>query len=414
MSTEQHPIPLNETLFRYQTGQISRRQLVRLLSALGVAGVGVTTLDLGRLARASGPAFSLAIRQEGTPPAGNEPPPAATPMLGEQADGSSVWRVQAGAVDEAEMVEAMSFFPQEITINAGDAVFFDFGPRFHTASFLAGAEPPLLVIPDAAAGTPAAGGPRFVANPAVAFPAGGNSYDGSTYVNSGLPDPSAPPFVVTFPKAGTYEYLCLVHPQMKGSIVVQESGGELPMDQAAYDQLGTEQAEALLEEGRQLVLQHSAAATPAAGADGATHEITAGTGGDNVEVLRFLPAEVSIKAGDTVRWTNRSMHDPHTVTFLGGDAAPELIQVEPQEGGPPSLVLNSTAILAAGGDSFDGTGFVNSGILGHELAEMSADVPRDTTFELTFTAPGEYTYYCVFHAAGPDAEHGMVGTIVVA
>lgn len=413
MSTEQHPIPLNETLFRYQTGQISRRQLVRLLSALGVAGVGVTTLDLGRLARASGPAFSLAIRQEGTPPAGNAPPPAATPVLGQQADGSTVWRVQAGAMDEAEMVEAMSFFPQEITINAGDAVFFDIGQLFHTVTFLAGEERPLLVIPDAAAGTPAVSGPRFVANPAAAFPAGGNSYDGSTYVNSGLPDPSAPPFVVTFPKAGTYEYLCLVHPQMKGSIVVQETGDELPMDQAAYDQLGTEQAEALLEEGRQLGLQQEAA-TPTASTDGATHEVSAGVGSDNAEVLRFIPAEVSIKAGDTVRWTNRSMHEPHTVTFLGGEAAPELILIEPREGGPPTIVFNPAAILPTEGDSFDGTGLANSGILGDELAEMSADVPRDTTFELTFTAPGEYTYYCVFHAAGPDAEHGMVGTIVVA
>lgn len=418
MNADNHRTKRNETLDRDQTRQMSRRRIIHTAAALGITGVGLTALGLGRLATAGKPAASgrlahgLAMRQESTVAAGNEPPPAATPMLGEQSDGSSVWRVLAGAVDQAEMIEAMSFFPEEITINAGDAVFFDVGMRFHTLSFLAGEEPPLLVIADAAAGTPGTGEPRYITNPAAAFPAGGTAYDGSSYVNSGLPDPSAPPFVVTFPTPGTYEYLCLVHPQMTGSIIVQEPGNELPMDQAAYDQLGTEQAEAMLAEGRQLALQQMAA-TPTAGSGGTTHEVTAGTGGDNVEVLRFLPDTLTIAVGDTVRWTNRSRHDPHTITFLGGEEPPELILVEPQAGGPPTLIMNPTAILPVGGDTFDGTGLTNSGTLGGELAEMAAEFPRTTSYELTFTAPGEYTYFCVYHAAGPDDEHGMPGTIVV-
>jgi plastocyanin len=136
------------------------------------------------------------------------------------------------------MVEAMGFFPEEITVNTGDAVFFDFGPRFHTATFLSGQERPLLIVPDEAAGTPAAGGDRFIINPAAGFPAGGGTYDGTGYVNSGLPDPSAPPFMLTFTTPGTYDYLCLVHPQMKARVVVQEAGAKPPTDQAAYDRLG--------------------------------------------------------------------------------------------------------------------------------------------------------------------------------
>jgi plastocyanin len=405
MDTGGYGTILAGVLARYRTGQISRRTLGRLLGALGVAGTSGAALS-------SHPAGASALRQEGTPAAGGEPPVAATPALGEQPDGTRVWRVQVGAVDKAEMVEAMGFFPEEITVNTGDAVFFDFGPRFHTATFLSGQERPLLIVPDEAAGTPAAGGDRFIINPAAGFPAGGGTYDGTGYVNSGLPDPSAPPFMLTFTTPGTYDYLCLVHPQMKARVVVQEAGAKPPTDQAAYDRLGTEQAEALLEEGRALIRQQGSA-TPEAGTDGVLHEVVAGVGGDNVEVLRFLPRDVVVKVGDTVRWTNPSMHEPHTVTFLGEEDPPELILVEPQEGGPPTLVFNPVLLFPAGEDTFDGARLANSGTLGQELAEISEEFPRTSTYELTFTAPGEYRYYCAFHSGGPDDEHAMVGTVRV-
>jgi len=396
---------LIESLARYQAGEMSRRGVVRLIGALGLTGAGAVALGTGKLTRA-------AMRQEGTPPTEGEPPPAATPVLGERPDGTRVWRVQVGAIDEAEMVEAMSFFPDEITINVGDAVFFDFGPRFHTATFLSGEEPPRLIVQDEASGTPTANGPQTIINPMAGFPAGGTTYDGTGYINSGLPDPSAPPFTVTFTTPGSFDYLCLVHPQMKARVIVQEAGSEPPMDQAGSEQLGTEQADALLAEGRALVQQREEA-TPTAGAGGTVHEVSVGVGGDNVEALRFLPRDLEVKVGDTVRWTNPSMHEPHTVTFLGGEEPPELILVSPNEGGPPTLVFNPMVIFPVGSDSFDGTGLTNSGFLGQELAEVYEEFPRTSTYELTFTAPGEHGYYCVLHSGGPDDEHGMVGTITV-
>lgn len=395
---------LAEALARYRAGRLSRRALIRLTSALGLTGAGAVALGMSR------PAWAATV-QEGTPPGGGEPPPMATPVLGERPDGTRVWRVQAGAFDEAEMVEAMGFFPGEITISAGDTIFFDIR-GFHTATFLSGQERPLLGVPDEMTGTPVTSGPRAIVNPAAGFPAGGSTYDGTGYVNSGTPDPSAPPFTLTFTAPGSFDYLCLVHPQMKGRVVVQEAGSELPMDQSSYDQLGTEQAEVLLAEGRALI-QQQGGATPVAGSGGAVHEVSVGLGGDNVEVLQFLPRELTINSGDTVRWTNPSMHEPHTVTFLGGDEPPEFILVEPQEGGPPTLVFNPLALFPVGGDTFDGTGLTNSGALGEELAEFYEEFPRATTYELTFTAPGEHHYYCVFHSGGPDDEHGMVGTITV-
>ena len=64
-------------------------------------------------------------------------------------------------------------------------------------------------------------------NPRIAFPSGGNTYDGTGFVNSGIllftvkpGSTAAPMFHLTFTKAGTYEYDCLLHPHMEGSITV--------------------------------------------------------------------------------------------------------------------------------------------------------------------------------------------------
>jgi hypothetical protein len=50
------------------------------------------------------------------------------------------------------------------------------------------------------------------------------NYDGSTFLSSGLGGQSAPTqevtYSVTFTKAGTYKFACLVHPQMVGEVVV--------------------------------------------------------------------------------------------------------------------------------------------------------------------------------------------------
>lgn len=36
----------------------------------------------------------------------------------------------------------------------------------------------------------------------------------------------------------------------------------------------------------------------------------------NIEQYKFLPAEVSVKVGDTVKWTNREKRTSHSVLFL--------------------------------------------------------------------------------------------------
>jgi plastocyanin len=395
---------IREVVNRYLAGKIDRRQALKLIGALGI-GAGAAAVTRG---------VSVSAHQEA----------AATPVIGPREDGTNLWKVQVGGMDMANAIDTHAFYPSEITINAGDSIFFAFAPMgmpgFHTVTFTSGGELPPLFVPDLVDGTPVAspeGPPRLLINPALLFPDGRESYDGTGLVNSGFDvvRMDQGPYQLTFTTPGTYEYVCAAHSiVMKGTVTVQEAGAELPYDPAAYEAMAQEQFAAVVAEGVTAIAElESAVATPAA--DGASvWDVAAGAGGlSQARVMRFLPQEVTIKAGDIVRWTNLSIGEPHTVTFLGGEEQPEDTLVEPQEGGPPKFIQNYRTLLPAGDAVFDGTGYTNSGFMGlpPEIGD-ALGLPGDV-YELAFTVPGEYPYYCILHAGGPEAEGGMIGKVIV-
>lgn len=98
-------------------------------------------------------------------------------------------------------------------------------------------------------------------------------------------------------------------------------------------------------------------------------------------MLRFKPETLTIKAGDTVRWSMLDVHEVHPL-FFG-----PLAQEPPNPFSPPSggNVISSPSKLVVSGPQFPGS-----------------------TFDLTFTGPGTYKYICMLHD-----EAGMVGTVVV-
>ena len=112
--------------------------------------------------------------------------------------------------------------------------------------------------------------------------------------------------------------------------------------------------------------------------------------------LRFFPASITIKVGQTVRFVKT--HDPtepHTVTF-GPESPDPLIQ-----------------LLPSGGNAYDGTGTTNSGLLStrRQFAYFQlAGTPltQVTTFDVKFTKSGTYPYICELHD-----EIGMVGQVIV-
>jgi plastocyanin len=317
---------------------------------------------------------------------------------------------------------AYRFYPSSLTINVGDTITFKHngGIDPHTASFLG----PLTNLPDfilppegAQQGPPT----KLQINPAVIFPAGGNTYDGSAFTSSGaiasdVPGPKE--YSLSFPKAGTYQYICLVHAEkfpdgsfkpMTGTLTVMPAGSAYPKTPAQVDA----DAKAAIEADRQLAMTEEAKAKqPAvitkASTNGATiHRVNTGYGAetngtDELDYLRFSPKVLTIQAGDTVEWVSPTEHGFHNILF---GEEPTLLNFEPQPAGPPKVFAPAEAFFPVGGPTHTGTGVYSAGIL---RGSNDPPGPFGTSYALTFTQPGRYEYICALHY-----NQGMDGTIIV-
>lgn len=283
---------------------------------------------------------------------------------------AQTWRIAAGGSAQAEALQALDFYPNAITINEGDTIAW-LDPT---------SEPHTISIPPAGQ-TPPAGPPQP--------PVGGNVFDGTAYVSSGFLQTGVA-YSVKFTKAGTYKYYCLIHqPEMSGTIIVQPAGTALPKSQGDYAAAG--QADLGVDINAALASVSAFPYSPGANhlAAGIAPGLAAGPP-SQATVMRFLtspalgntPVNVSVPVGGSVTWTNQSNNSPHTVTFpVAGQTPPP---------GPPD-------IPAAGGSTYDGSVFTNSGV-----------IPPGVSYTLTFTKAGTYAYYCLFHSG-----EGMTGTVTV-
>lgn len=283
----------------------------------------------------------------------------------------ATWQVQAGGSSQNEALQALEFYPSTITIDAGDSITWKYpAGEPHTVTFLG---------PKAAPPPPN--------DPSVPAPAGGTSYDGSTYTSSGFMLFGGS-YTLTFPKAGTYTYYCLIHGEMVGTVVVQPAGAPYPKSPAQVNLDGFSTVSADLKSASDSVAQFPYTA----GGPHVAVGISPGLGVPPLSaasVVRFLDGpsltdtSVTVGVGSTVTWTNLDTNLPHTVTFAPvGQAFPTMDPFS-----PPS-----------GGNTYDGTALVNSGpLFGGQ------------SFSLTFTKAGTYTYHCLFH----DDTENMTGTVVV-
>jgi plastocyanin len=128
-------------------------------------------------------------------------------------------------------------------------------------------------------------------------------------------------------------------------------------------------------------------------------------GAENVRqaasVMSFFPGSVTVHVGDTITWKANS-HEIHTVTFLAGQAMPELLIGSPTGSASP-LQFNPLAAFQVPQVlvPYNGTTYVNSGV-------MSTDPGQVKTFSLTFTTPGVYPYVCVVHGMMMSGEVRVV------
>jgi len=211
--------------------------------------------------------------------------------------------------------------------------------------------------------------------------------------------------MVTFPIAGNYKLVCLVHPNMTGVVHVLALSALLPHDQDFYDDQAEDQREALLSdeggherEDLDSDSEHSHGNEVTAGIG----EISATAGGsDSLSVMRFMQSRTLIHAGETVEWTNSDPVTPHTITF----------GIEPANPNPPSsdVTLDADgarhALITSPADN------VHSGFIVAPpqdrigLAQAPLGVTR---FRVTFTSPGVFPYICALHD-----DLGMKGTVTV-
>ncbi|MDH3793955.1 MAG: plastocyanin/azurin family copper-binding protein [Nitrosopumilus sp.] len=192
------------------------------------------------------------------------------------------------------------YLPANITINAGDTVEW---PNVDTAAHTV------------TSGSPAEG------------PSG--VFDSSLLMADAT-------FAFTFEDAGEYDYFCMVHPWMIGSVSVTE---------------GSMMEETMMEE---TMMEETMMEEPV-GPQTHSVEIPVGTSVPGCEDTNacYLPANITINAGDTVEWPNVDTA-AHTVT-----------SGSPAEG--PSGVFDSSLLMA------------------------------DATFAFTFEDAGEYDYFCMVH-----------------
>ena len=287
----------------------------------------------------------------------------------------TTWLVQAGSAPLGPPIGGGNrFYPATIAIHPGDSVAFT-PIGAHTITFN---RPP---------------GPIF----ALLGPAGGTTVNAKTdVVHSGLIGAGPPPqpaFTVSFAStlpAGRYHFICSLHVGMNEDIDVLPMSQALPKTQAQYDAIAQGQIARDLD-----ALADLAAKANKRDEDGPI--VLAGAGDKRVSNLRFFPATITVRVGQTVTFLKtKDPTEPHTVTF-GTESPDPFIQ-----------------LLPSGGNTFpNATGTANSGLLVthrqyrfYQLAGLLP--PAVATYKVTFTAAGTYQYICEIHD-----EVGMVGTVVV-
>ena len=306
------------------------------------------------------------------------------------------WTANAGGGRAGISVDM--FMPSVININEGDSIQWN-NPyeEIHTVTFLGRDKLPdlLEVVPSGTILKPPT--VKFAAKAFNAAPARGTpSYDGTSFINSGILAKGSPAtsWTVTFPKAGSYPFVCIVHPFMTGVVNVLGAGVYVA-PQAQRDAEAAQQLEATLRQGEAIAAAVRTGSTRLANGTTSWEVVTPGAP-PGIAINRFAPARIQIGVGDTVVWNNPNPGPPHTVTF-GEPPAAAVANVPDDE--IPAVV----AFPVKPSQTYDGRSFYNSGII-----STGPEATGGSSFSLTFPAAGTFPYICVLHI-----DQGMAGVVVV-
>ncbi|MGH2747938.1 MAG: cupredoxin domain-containing protein [Actinomycetota bacterium] len=370
-----------------------------------------------------------------------------------QADHAATYNIQVGHefFDQGLPAESMSFFPQRLTVHAGDTLNFVGG--FHTATMIPANTEVLSWVDDNAGGigkdwsfvteNPDGGEENpFKLNNRVFFPpqdcgpaANPCTYNGNDVVSSGalffhFEGEGPPGFHATVSDAlqpgDTFWVVCLIHPRMRMKVTVVDDS-EATSTQAEIDaEAATAQAQdfdaasalhnRLLNKRTKRVVDGRVVWDAYAGFDTSRFSLFA-----------MYPRVVRPRRGQTVRWHFDQLNfEDHTVTIprrrgvqisnsepilCDPDDGVEGDETEPDfsQGFPPScpegseieLIVTANFAFEQGNGRWTGAGdFESSGVRG---AQFESD-----PYDVRFTKPRKkaYKYVCMIHT-------NMVGRVKV-
>ncbi|MGI8661958.1 MAG: cupredoxin domain-containing protein [Acidimicrobiales bacterium] len=295
--------------------------------------------------------------------------------------------VQVGINDPNKTnIAVLQYMPAKITVEAGAPVDFvwDGAIEPHSVTFL----------PAGQSIDPATSDALFAPTPAK------GPIDGTTLVNSGLlprgPEAVAP-MEVTFAKAGTFEFHCVIHPGMNGAVEVVAKGASGVDTPAAVAQRAADDQAKYLAEGQKAEADYTKKAPDSTkNPDGSTTwKLGMGVTTENTDTLEFQTVPAAVKAGDTVTFINES-GAPHTASFFN-DQPPILDPSDPKADAPSPGPSPQT--LAS-------TGYFNTGTLPPDAPPGTGPPEAVRSFSFKVAKAGTYSYVCIFHVAS-----GMAGQI---
>jgi plastocyanin len=207
---------------------------------------------------------------------------------------------------------------------------------------------------------------------------------------------------------GSYRFICIVHPEMEGRLIVKPEGSDV----ASPSELNAA-ARRQIEELASPLREAFAAAKAGRARYGDGERIRLPMGGFHsadvytVALDEFIPKTMTSRVGEPVTWT---LFGAHTVSF----GVPRYVPIytvspdgtvrrnptvdRPAGGSPkaPPVDFEHETYRIDGG-TWDGTGFISSGLLGSEPFSL---------YTLRFGKPGRYRYACLVHPP-------MAGTLIV-
>jgi plastocyanin len=295
-----------------------------------------------------------------------------------------------------------AFYPRRVAVNAGGRVAFKIG-GLHNVIFAPAGEPlspfhaPDPARPVAGVKDPAGadlwfdGRPGWFVDPAHVMPAGDGAVDGRALEASGVfQGEGAPPdYVVSFPKAGRYDYLCTIHPGMKGRVKVLPRRAKAPSE-AKDAKAAARQVAATVKAARKLAAQAPAG-----------NVVRAGNDRREVAFFKFFPAVRKVPAGTAVRFEmSKDSTEIHNVVF-----GPEAFLAETAAAfispGAQGIAYDPLSVYPSDPGALNhdgaghGNGFLNTGLMD---ADPRTSLPRSAS--VTFTKAGSHAYICTVH--GPS------------